>query len=93
MNIFVGNLSGQATQQQLQELFAQYGMVDSVKILKDPYTGQSRGFGFVEMPEPSSALKAIESLNNSHHLGQFIEVNEARPRITGNGDSFRKDRN
>jgi RNA recognition motif-containing protein len=88
MNIFVGNLSYQATEEQLQNLFAEFGNVKSVKIIKDNYTSRSRGFGFVEMPENAEAEKAIEKLNGSSMDQQVIVVNEARPRTENSRDSF-----
>ena len=80
MNIFVGNLSFRATNADLEELFAQYGTVDSAAIINDRDTGRSRGFGFVEMPDATEANKAIEELNGFEHEGRALTVNEARPR-------------
>lgn len=80
MNIFVGNLSFRATNADLEELFAQYGTVDSAAIINDRDTGRSRGFGFVEMPDAAEANKAIEELNGFEHEGRALTVNEARPR-------------
>lgn len=80
MNIFVGKLGSQISEEQLGNLFAPFGDVSSVKIIMDNYTRQSKGFGFVDMPESASAEEAIQKLNNSSFLGQLIVVNEARPR-------------
>jgi RNA recognition motif-containing protein len=88
MNIFVGNLSSQATEKQLENLFTQFGEIKSVKIITDNYTHRSKGFAFVEMPEQLNAEKAIEKLNNSALHGQSITVNEARPR--NNSERFGK---
>ncbi len=80
MNIFVGNLSFRATNADLEQLFAQYGTVDSAAIINDRDTGRSRGFGFVEMPDAEEGKKAIEELNGFEHEGRALTVNEARPR-------------
>ena len=80
MNIFVGNLSFRATNADLEELFGQYGAVDSAAIINDRESGRSRGFGFVEMPNTDEATKAIEALNGFEHQGRPLTVNEARPR-------------
>jgi RNA recognition motif-containing protein len=79
MTIFVGNLSDQTTENQLQTLFAEVGEVKSVKIITDNYTNRSRGFGFIEM-EQVDGEKAIEKLNNTTFNTQSIVVNEARPK-------------
>jgi RNA recognition motif-containing protein len=80
MNIYVGNLNWQTTEAELQELFEAYGQVSSVAIIKDKYTGQSRGFGFVEMPNDSEARAAIDALNENELGGRSLKVNEARPK-------------
>jgi RNA recognition motif-containing protein len=80
MNIYVGNLSYEATDSTIREAFESFGEVTSAKVIKDKYTGQSRGFGFVEMPAQSQAETAIRSLNGKELLGKQISVNEARPR-------------
>jgi RNA recognition motif-containing protein len=80
MNIFVGNLSRQTEENDLQEAFATYGQVSTVKIVKDMYSGQSRGFGFVEMPAKAEADVAIYNLNGKEIKGRAIKVNEARAR-------------
>jgi len=82
MNIFVGNLSYEVTEKQLEKLFAEFGEVRSVRIVVDNYTRRPRGFGFVEMPDRTGAEKAIDKLNNSSLNMQSIVVNEARPRKT-----------
>jgi RNA recognition motif-containing protein len=79
-NIFVGNLSYQATEDDLQSAFSQFGAVDRVSIVRDRETGQSRGFAFVEMPNPEEASTAIMALNGREMRGRAIKVNEARPR-------------
>ena len=80
MNIYVGNLSSGATDEAIREAFASFGEVTSARVIKDKYSGQSRGFGFVEMPAQSQAQTAIKSLNGKELLGQRMIVNEARAR-------------
>ncbi len=80
MNIFVGNLSYQAADEDLRAAFAAFGQVTSANVIIDRMTGKSRGFGFVEMPNREEALKAIQALNDSPLKGRPIKVNEARPR-------------
>ena len=83
-NIYVGNLSFKTTQDELRAAFGQYGDVSSVNIITDRMTGQSKGFGFVEM-EDSGAASAIEKLNGTDLAGRTITVNEARPRDDNRG--------
>jgi len=93
MNIYVGNLNWQTTEAELQELFEGHGQVSSVAIIKDKYTGQSRGFGFVEMPNDSEARAAIDALNETDFGGRSLKVNEARPKEPrGGGGDRRPDR-
>ena len=80
MNIYVGNLSFRATEDELKELFEPFGVVESAKIITDRFTGRSRGFGFVEMAEREEGMKAIEELDNQDFQGRNLKVNEARPR-------------
>ena len=80
MNIFVGNLSYEATEAQLEREFERYGEVDSVKIISDRETGRSRGFGFVEMRNRQEGRSAVQGLNEADIAGRNIVVNEARPR-------------
>ena len=80
VNIYVGNLSYNATETTLQELFEQYGEVSSVKIIMDRETGRSKGFGFVEMIDTNDANGAMEQLDGAEVLGRNIRVNLARPR-------------
>jgi RNA recognition motif-containing protein len=77
--LYVGSLPYSTTEQQLSELFSQYGSVTSAKVITDRYTGQSRGFGFVEMSTGDEAQKAIAALNGSALGGRTLVVNEARP--------------
>jgi len=83
MNIYVGNLSWEVSEDELKEAFEAHGQVASVNIITDKYTGRSRGFGFVEMSVDDEARAAIESLNNTELKGRNMNVNEARPRAEG----------
>lgn len=85
MNIYVGNLSHQATEDELRELFAQFGEVTSAKIIKDNFSGQSRGFAFVEMAEKSAAIEAINALHESQFKNRALTVNEAKPKTNSFG--------
>jgi len=80
MNIYVGNLSRDVSETDLKEAFQAFGEVASAAVIKDKYTGESRGFGFVEMPNKEEADKAIAGLNGKDIKGRAITVNEARPR-------------
>ena len=80
MNIYVGNLSSDVTDEAIREAFASFGPVTSARVIKDKYTGQSRCFGFVEMGMQSQAQTAIKSLNGKELLGKQLSVNEARAR-------------
>ena len=79
MKIYVGNISRTATEQDLKDAFAAYGEVQSVSIIKDKFSGESRGFGFVEMPNKEQADQAISGLNSKDLKGRPLTVNEARP--------------
>ena len=80
MNIYVSNIAFSATDQDLRQLFEPYGAVDKVSIITDRYTGQSRGFGFVEMPDSAAAKAAIHGLQGKELAGRTLTVNEAKPR-------------
>jgi len=80
MNIYVGSLSYRASEEELRQAFEAFGQVESVKIIKDKYSGESRGFGFVEMPDNTEAQSAIEGLNGKELSGRTLKVSEARPR-------------
>lgn len=80
MNIFIGNLNYRLDVEAVEQLFAEYGQVDSVKIISDRETGRSKGFGFVEMPNDSEGEAAIEGLNGSEVMERAMVVNQARPR-------------
>ena len=83
--LYVGNLPYSADQDSLQETFSQCGTVDSVNVITDRDTGQSKGFGFVEMSSDSEAQKAIQELNGTNIGGREIKVNEAKPRAPRGG--------
>ena len=89
VNIYVGNLSRDLSETELKEAFQAFGEVQSCNIIKDKFTGESRGFGFVEMPNKDEAEKAIAALNGKDLKGRNLTVNEARPRTdrprTGGG--------
>jgi len=80
MNIYVGNVLREATEDDLRQAFEAFGQVTSIKIIKDRYTGISRGFGFVEMPDYQEAKSALSGLNGKDLKGRALKVNEARPR-------------
>jgi RNA recognition motif-containing protein len=80
MNLYVGNLPYRISEDQLKAAFEEYGQVSSCTIIKDKVTGQSKGFGFLEMPERTEAEVAVNQLNGRDLMGRKINVNEARPR-------------
>ena len=80
MNIYVGNLSYTVTEDELREMFSRFGQVTSVNLISDKYSGQSKGFGFVEMAVQSEAEAAIKALDGNAVKGRNLRVNEARPR-------------
>lgn len=83
MNIYVGNLSYEVTEEDLREAFEVFGHVESAKVIKDMYTGRSRGFGFVGMPNEADAYAAIDALNGKDIKGRSLKVNRARSRSGG----------
>jgi RNA recognition motif-containing protein len=85
MNIYVGNLSYQTTEDDVRQAFEGYGQVTSVNIIKDKYSGESKGFGFVEMASKDEASEAMNSLNNTELNGRNMNVNEAKPRNDNRG--------
>ena len=92
INIYVGNLSFDTTEDELREYFAAYGAVESAKIISDQFTGRSRGFGFVEMAEREEGSKAIKELDSKELGGRSLKVNEARPRKESGGRDNRRSR-
>jgi RNA recognition motif-containing protein len=87
MNIYVGNLAYEVTEDDLQSAFEGFGRVESVAIIRDKFSGQSKGFGFVEMPDKANATAAIDGLNGKELKGRALTVNEARPREERRGGS------
>lgn len=87
MNIYVGNLAKEVTDEDLKDLFSEYGNITSVKVIKDIYTGTSKGFGFIELSNNEKAKASITELNAKEVKGKNIIVNEARPR---NNDRSRR---
>ncbi|HDL03487.1 MAG: RNA-binding protein [Candidatus Zixiibacteriota bacterium] len=85
MNIYIGNLSFDTTEEQLSQAFESFGEVSSVNIIKDRYTGEPRGFAFVEMSDKDAAMSAISGLNGQELNGRTLNVNEARPRTDRGG--------
>jgi RNA recognition motif-containing protein len=85
MNIYVGNLSYEVTEEDLKQAFEAFGEVESVKIIKDKYTNRSKGFGFVEMSDNANAESAINDLNDTEIKGRALKVNKARPRSENRG--------
>jgi len=97
MNIYLGNLPYNINEDELMELFEEYGSVTTVKLITDKFTGKSKGFGFVEMPSDDDAKKAIEELNGKEVKGRNITVNQAREKTDddrgssrGGGRNFRR---
>ncbi len=84
MNIYIGNLPFNLGEEDLREIFEEYGEVASAKIIMDKFTGRSKGFGFIEMEDDAEANKAIEELNNAEVAGRNIKVNESKPRENNN---------
>ncbi|MFB0526904.1 MAG: RNA recognition motif domain-containing protein [bacterium] len=83
MNIYVGNLSRDVTEEDLRQTFEAFGKVESVNVIKDKFSGESRGFGFVEMPAKAEAQSALTGVNGKELKGRPLKVNEARPRPEG----------
>ena len=80
MNIYVGSLSYDVTEDEVRDVFSPYGEISSISIIKDKFSGKSKGFGFVEMPKQEEAEEAIKCLDESEMKGRNIKVNEARPK-------------
>ena len=85
MNIYVGNLSFEVSEEDLRQAFSAFGQVATINIIKDKFSGESRGFGFVDMPAKAEAEAAIAGLNGTDLKGRTLTVNEARPRTEGRG--------
>ncbi len=80
MNIYVGNLDFKVTENELEEIFGEFGEVESARVITDKYSGRSKGFAFVTMEDDNEAKEAIEALNGKDHKNRPLTVNEARPR-------------
>lgn len=89
MNIYVGNLSHEVTDDDLRQAFEAFGQVESANVIKDKFGGESRGFGFVEMPSKDEAQTAIDEMNGKDLKGRSINVNEARPKAPRGGGGGR----
>lgn len=85
MNIYVGNIPKNATEDSIRQLFEEYGQVSSIKLIEDRYTGELRGFGFVEMSSKEEGQAAIEGVNGTELDGNSLIVNEARPKTNQSG--------
>ena len=85
MNIYVGNLSYEVTEEDLKEAFEAFGAAETVKVIKDNYTGRSKGFGFVEMPSEAEGQSAIDGLNGKELKGRTLKVNKAKARSEDRG--------
>ena len=94
MTIYVGNLNYRTEEQELNTLFSEYGAVGSVQIIKDKFSGRSKGFAFVEMEDEAAAQKAIDALNDQDFMERKLAVNKARPKTEGDRPqrSFHRDR-
>jgi len=85
MNIYVGNLAHKATEDEVRQAFEEFGQVTEVRLIVDKFSGESRGFGFVEMPSKDEAAKAIEEMNGKEFMERALNVNEARPKVDRGG--------
>ncbi|OQY29823.1 MAG: RNA-binding protein [Candidatus Cloacimonetes bacterium 4572_55] len=85
MNIYMGNLSYEVTEEDLRSAIEEFGQIESITIIKDKYSGQSKGFGFVEMSSKSEGQAVIDGLNGRELKGRALNVNEARPRTENRG--------
>ncbi|HUV40743.1 MAG TPA: RNA-binding protein [Sedimentisphaerales bacterium] len=85
MNIYVGNLPSDVSENDLREAFEQFGKITEVRLIMDKFSGQSKGFGFVEMPSKDEAQKAIEEMNGKDLKGRALNVNEAKPKVDRGG--------
>lgn len=90
MNIYVGNLSYSVTEADLRALFSNFGEIGQVNLISDKFTGESKGFGFVEMPSNSSADAAIKGLNGTDLKGRTLKINEAKPRTERSSSQGRR---
>lgn len=89
MNIYIGNLSKETTVKELEDKFSSFGTIANCKIIKDIMSGESKGFGFIEMPNSTEATKALHELNSTELDGKKIIVNEARPKSSSRDNGSR----
>ncbi len=89
MNIYVGNLGFDVSESSLREAFEQFGQIAEVRLIMDKYTGKTKGFGFIEMPEKEDAQKAIAEMNEKEFEGRVIKVSEAKPKTDRGGGGRR----
>ena len=89
MNIYVGNLPHKATEDEIRKAFEEFGQVTEVRLIMDKFSGESKGFGFVEMPSKAEAEKAIQKMNGKEFMGRALNVNEARPKTERGGGGRR----
>ena len=89
MNIYAGNLPHETTEDELRQAFAEFGQVTEIRLIMDKFSGESKGFGFVEMPSKAEAEKAIEEMNGKEFMGCALNVNEARPKTDRGGGGRR----
>ena len=85
MNIYVGNLTFDVSEDDLREAFKQFGEIAEIRLIMDKYSGKSKGFGFIEMPSKAEAEKAIEEMNGKDFKGRALNVNEAKPKVDRGG--------
>lgn len=90
MKLYIGNLSYSTTEEEIGQLIAQYGTADSIELIKDRHTGQSKGFGFIEMNNNSEADAAIKGLNETNFKGRKLKINQAQPRSNKNRGGRRR---
>jgi len=91
MNIYVGNLPHKVTEDEVRQAFAEFGQVTEVRLIVDKFSGESKGFGFVEMPSKDEAEKAIQAMNGKDFMGRALNVNEARPKTDRGGGGGRRE--
>jgi RNA recognition motif-containing protein len=91
MNIYVGNLPHKVTEDEVRQAFAEFGQVTEVRLIVDKFSGESKGFGFVEMPSKDEAEKAIGAMNGKEFMGRALNVNEARPKTDRGGGGGRRE--
>lgn len=84
MKLYIGNLSYSTTEEEINQLISEYGTADSIQLIKDRHTGQSKGFGFIEMNDNSEADAAIKGLNETNFKGRKLKINQAQPRSDRN---------